>query len=123
MPECSADHDKDLSFEADRQVDEVSDIKDLGSNKHKLSLKRIASTSVVGTQPHKVGLNASEFHAPEFKKNEGFRGKSSSDMVIKKEGQGVPKLRCRVMGAYFEKLGSTSFAVYSIAVTDGQEKT
>jgi len=27
------------------------------------------------------------------------------------------------MGAYFEKLGSTSFAVYSIAVTDGQEKT
>jgi sorting nexin-13 len=96
MPECSADHDKDLSFEADHQVDEVSDIKDLGSNKHKLPLKRIASSSVVGTHPHKGGLNASEFHAPEFKKNEGLRGKSSSDMVIKKEGQGVPKLRCRV---------------------------
>lgn len=29
----------------------------------------------------------------------------------------------QVMGAYFEKLGSTSFAVYSIAVTDGLEKT
>ncbi|KAL1544267.1 hypothetical protein AAHA92_21140 [Salvia divinorum] len=28
----------------------------------------------------------------------------------------VPKLRCRVIGAYFEKLGSNSFAVYSIAV-------
>ncbi|WJX10454.1 hypothetical protein P8452_01175 [Trifolium repens] len=123
MPECSADHDKDLSFEADHQVDEASDIKDLGSIKNKLPLKRIASSSVVGTHPHKGGLNASEFHAPEFKKNEGLRGKSSSDMVIKKEGQGVPKLRCRVMGAYFEKLGSTSFAVYSIAVTDGQEKT
>ncbi|CAJ2674248.1 unnamed protein product [Trifolium pratense] len=123
MPEYSADHDKDLFFEADRQFDEASDIKDPGFNKHKLSLKRIASTSVVGTHPQKGGLSASEFHAPEFKKNEGFRGKSSSDMVIKKEGQGVPKLRCRVMGAYFEKLGSTSFAVYSIAVTDGQEKT
>lgn len=28
-----------------------------------------------------------------------------------------------MLGAYFEKLGSTSFAVYSIVVTDGQEKT
>jgi sorting nexin-13 len=27
------------------------------------------------------------------------------------------------MGAYFEKIGSTSFAVYSIAVTDAQNKT
>lgn len=27
------------------------------------------------------------------------------------------------MGAYFEKLGSTCFAVYSIAVTDAQNRT
>jgi len=29
----------------------------------------------------------------------------------------------QVMGAYFEKIGSKSFAVYSIAVTDAQNKT
>ncbi|PNT64147.1 hypothetical protein BRADI_4g25047v3 [Brachypodium distachyon] len=35
----------------------------------------------------------------------------------------APKIRCRVVGAYFEKLGSKSFAVYSIAVTDADTKT
>ncbi len=29
----------------------------------------------------------------------------------------------QVMGAYFEKLGSNSFAVYSIAVTDAENRT
>ena len=29
----------------------------------------------------------------------------------------------QVMGAYFEKLGSKSFAVYSIAVTDANNRT
>lgn len=29
----------------------------------------------------------------------------------------------QVMGAYFEKLGSKSFAVYSIAVTDAENRT
>ena len=29
----------------------------------------------------------------------------------------------QVIGAYFEKLGSKSFAVYSIAVTDAENKT
>lgn len=29
----------------------------------------------------------------------------------------------QVMGAYFEKLGSKSFAVYSIAVTDTESRT
>jgi sorting nexin-13 len=32
------------------------------------------------------------------------------------------KIRCRVVGAYFEKLGSKSFAVYSIAVTGADNK-
>ncbi|CAO2145672.1 unnamed protein product [Urochloa humidicola] len=35
----------------------------------------------------------------------------------------VPKIRCRVVGAFFEKLSSKSFAVYSIAVTDADNKT
>lgn len=34
----------------------------------------------------------------------------------------APKIRCRVVGAYFEKLGSKSFAVYSIAVTGADNK-
>uniref|UniRef100_A0ACD6A1D6 Uncharacterized protein n=1 Tax=Avena sativa TaxID=4498 RepID=A0ACD6A1D6_AVESA len=32
------------------------------------------------------------------------------------------KIRCRVVGAYFEKLGSKSFAVYSIAATGADNK-
>ncbi|KAI7757532.1 hypothetical protein M8C21_017078 [Ambrosia artemisiifolia] len=35
----------------------------------------------------------------------------------------VPKLRCRVLGACFENLDSKSFAVYSIGVTDVDNKT
>jgi len=97
MSESSMDHDKSLSFESDCQVDEVSDIKDLGSDKQKLPLRRTGSgsSSLLGAHPHKGGFNA-EFHAPEFKKHEGFWGKSSFDMVTRREGQGVPKLRCRV---------------------------
>ncbi|KAI5397041.1 hypothetical protein KIW84_063024 [Lathyrus oleraceus] len=122
--ESSADNGKNLSFEADhQQVDEASDIRDLGSNKHKLPFRRTESTSVLGAHSHKGGPNVSECHSPDFKKREWFLGKTASDMAVRKEGQGVLKLRCRVMGAYFEKLGATSFAVYSIAVTDGQEKT
>ncbi|KAI3753214.1 hypothetical protein L2E82_25260 [Cichorium intybus] len=42
--------------------------------------------------------------------------------VIRTEGY-VPKLRCRVLGAFFENIDSKSFAVYSIAVTDADNKT
>ncbi|TKY69160.1 Sorting nexin-16 [Spatholobus suberectus] len=116
--ESSPDPDKEFSSEADHHVDEVKDIRDFTCNKYEDPLKRSSSGSLLGIQYHKVGSPRSEFHTPEFEKyGEGFWGKSGSDMVAK------PKLRCRVMGAYFEKLGSTSFAVYSIAVTDGQEKT
>ncbi|XP_027362494.1 uncharacterized protein LOC113870094 [Abrus precatorius] len=122
--ESSPDPDKEFSFEADHQVDEMKDISDFACNKHKESLKRSSSASVLRLQLHKGGSPRSEFHIPEFEKHsEGFWGKGGSDSVVKREGQFVPKLRCRVIGAYFEKLGSTSFAVYSIAVTDGQEKT
>ncbi|CAL9054938.1 uncharacterized protein LOC135583382 isoform X2 [Musa acuminata AAA Group] len=48
----------------------------------------------------------------------------SSDVVSHSEGSlHLPKIKCRVVGAYFEKLGSKSFAVYSIAVTDLENKT
>lgn len=35
----------------------------------------------------------------------------------------VPKLKCWVLGAHFERVGSKSFAVYSIAVTNSENKT
>lgn len=181
--ESSPDHDKEFSSETDHRVDEVKDF-----NKYKDSLKRFSSASLVGIQTHEGGSPRSEFHTAESEKHgEGFLGKSSFDMVFRREAHVVPKLRCRVctfllillqlliytivkcksilnlynihsyinqngfqvvidgifwcasfiqfdccllstctlqvLGAYFEKLGSTSFAVYSIAVTDGQEKT
>ncbi|KAG0450139.1 hypothetical protein HPP92_026918 [Vanilla planifolia] len=54
--------------------------------------------------------------------------KHKEDQVVESiwHGEGssyVPKLQCRVIGAYFEKSGSKSFAVYSIAVTDIGSKT
>ncbi|OIW17347.1 hypothetical protein TanjilG_22459 [Lupinus angustifolius] len=117
--ESSLDPDMELCFETARhQVDEVNDVKDVAAaNKCKVPLMRSNSASALGFQTNKGGSTMSEFYTSEFEKHgEGFRGKSG-------QGHFVPKLRCRVMGAYFEKLSSKSFAVYSIAVTNGQEKT
>ncbi|CAA0830920.1 Unknown protein [Striga hermonthica] len=44
--------------------------------------------------------------------------KSSTDMLSHSGVLHIPKLRCRVIGASFEKLYSNSFAVYSICVID-----
>lgn len=45
-------------------------------------------------------------------------------LLIKKElYQFSSWVLSQVMGAYFEKLGSKSFAVYSIAVTDANNRT
>ncbi|CAJ1939355.1 unnamed protein product [Sphenostylis stenocarpa] len=103
---------------------ELSFVKDLATDKYKSPLKRSNSSSSIGNLTNKGGSIISEFYNPEFERHsEGYQGKSSSDMIVRKEGPLVPKLRCRVLGAYFEKLGSTCFAVYSIAVTDTQNKT
>ncbi|XP_027919269.1 uncharacterized protein LOC114177879 [Vigna unguiculata] len=113
ISESSQNPDKELSF-----------AKDLATDGYKSPLKRSSSASSLGMLTNKGGPIIPEFYNPEFERHgEGFWGKSSSDMVVRKEGPLVPKLRCRVLGAYFEKLGSTCFAVYSIAVTDAQNKT
>ncbi|TKY59137.1 Sorting nexin-16 [Spatholobus suberectus] len=123
--ESSQNPNKELSFVGELGVDKMKSTRDLASDGHKSLLKRSSSTSSLGIQPDKEGDSIiSEFYNTEFERhNEGFRGKSSSDMIVRKEVPLVPKLRCRVVGAYFEKLGSTCFAVYSIAVTDVQNKT
>ncbi|WVZ23206.1 hypothetical protein V8G54_001750, partial [Vigna mungo] len=113
ISESSQNPDKELSF-----------VKDLATDGYKSPLKRSSSASSLGILTNKGGPIIPEFYNPEFERHgEGFRGKSSSDMVVRKEVPLVPKLRCRVLGAYFEKLGSTCFAVYSIEVTDAQNKT
>lgn len=68
------------------------------------------------------GSIISEFYSAEFR-NAVPSTMSASDMVVRGEGHHRPKLKCRVLGAYFEKLGSKSFAVYSIAVTDANNST
>lgn len=124
ISEYSQNPDKKLSFEGELRVDKVKGTKDHASEGYKISLKRSSSASALAIHPNQEGSSIiSEFFNPEFERREGFRGKSSSDMIVRKEGQLAPKLRCRVVGAYFEKIASTSFAVYSIAVTDGQNRT
>ncbi|KAL1338932.1 uncharacterized protein [Arachis hypogaea] len=122
--ESSPNQDKELSLEAGHRIDEVKDMKDPVSNKYKRKLMRSNSTSGLEIQPVKAGSTMSELHISENEKHgEITRVKSGYDTAVRREGQSIPKPRCRVIGAYFEKLGSTSFAVYSIAVTDGIEKT
>ncbi|KAL6494750.1 hypothetical protein OROGR_031550 [Orobanche gracilis] len=100
------------------------------SRENKDKLKRSNSTSDLKIQPNLEDLLVSKGSAPIF--NEYYSADmnklnvhgltSSSDMVLQREGH-APKLRCRVVGAYFEKLGSKSFAVYSIAVADADNTT
>lgn len=96
--EYSPNPDKELSFEGEIGVDKVKGIeKDLASDGYKNPLKRSNSASALGILPKHGGSIISEFYNPEFERHsEGFRGKSSSDMIIRKEGQLFPKLRCRV---------------------------
>lgn len=127
----SLDPSKKSYAEGGNLVDELEDIGSLAADGNKIRLKRSNSTSALKIQPDTKralteggGSIISEFYSPEFgKRREEHVGKSASDMVVHCVGQQVPKLRCRVMGAYFEKLGSKSFAVYSIAVTDSENRT
>ncbi|KAJ6419589.1 hypothetical protein OIU84_029657 [Salix udensis] len=68
------------------------------------------------------GSIISEFYNPDFHRS-ADQAIKVSNMVVSSEGARSPKLKCRVIGAYFEKLGSKSFAVYSIAVTDAENRT
>ncbi|KAJ8530122.1 hypothetical protein K7X08_036957 [Anisodus acutangulus] len=100
------------------------------ANETKTRLKRSNSTSDLIIQQNTEdlfmskggGSIISESYSAEFR-NAVPSAMSASDMVIRGEGHHLPKLKCRVLGAYFEKLGSKSFAVYSIAVTDANNNT
>ncbi|KAL8143560.1 hypothetical protein V2J09_016592 [Rumex salicifolius] len=99
----------------------------------KARLKRSNSTSAlkIETDEKRANINdtkgiiiSEEFYSPDFGRQnmeQNFQG--AIDTVLHVETAPSPKLRCRVLGAYFEKLGSNSFAVYSIAVTDSENNT
>lgn len=86
---------KELSSSAEHQADEGKDT-EIVANKSRF--KRSNSTSDLAIQPLKGGGPIiKDFFTPNFERHgEGFRGKSASDMIVRKEGQLFPKLRCRV---------------------------
>ncbi|KAG2703535.1 hypothetical protein I3760_06G142200 [Carya illinoinensis] len=123
---------KEFYFEGGNTLDVLEHISSLVTDGNKHPLKRSNSTSALIPQPDTEkkskgghgGLIVSEFYGPSFGQHSGeYSGKTALDVVLRSEEEQVPKLKCRVMGAYFEKLGSKSFAVYSIAVTDAENKT
>ncbi|KAG6651830.1 uncharacterized protein LOC122313242 isoform X1 [Carya illinoinensis] len=123
---------KEFYFEGGNTLDVLEHTSSLVTDGNKHPLKRSNSTSALIPQPDTEkkskgghgGLIVSEFYGPSFGQHSGeYSGKTALDVVLRSEEEQVPKLKCRVMGAYFEKLGSKSFAVYSIAVTDAENKT
>ncbi|XP_073264737.1 uncharacterized protein [Populus alba] len=121
---------QELSFEGTHVGGELENASNLSLNEKRGGLKRSNSTSALETLSDKNnaftgdggGSIISEFYSPDFHRSADHAAKVSN-MVISSEGPHSPKLKCRVMGAYFEKLGSKSFAVYSIAVTDAENRT
>ncbi|XP_041010486.1 uncharacterized protein LOC121254492 isoform X3 [Juglans microcarpa x Juglans regia] len=124
----SQEPNRELYFEGGNLVDKLEHTSILATDANKHRLKRSNSTSALIAQPDTEskltgeckGLIISEFYGPSFGRHSD---RSASDMVLHSKAQQVPKLKCRVMGAYFEKLGSNSFAVYTIGVTDAENKT
>ncbi|XP_010467336.1 PREDICTED: uncharacterized protein LOC104747406 isoform X1 [Camelina sativa] len=114
-------------YDADVRTESCSD-----GNKNRL--KRSNSTSDLNPHPETslalIGVSEgpliTEFYTTDLipKHNDNYKSDNKSQsIVLPKEGQHCLKLKCRVLGAYFEKSGSKSFAVYSIAVTDVENKT
>ncbi|AEC06446.1 unnamed protein product [Arabidopsis thaliana] len=115
------------------QIYEADVRKESRSDGNKNRLKRSNSTSDLNLRPEtslallgvSEGPLITEFYTTDFiKHNDNYiSDNKSQSIVLHKEGQHCLKLKCRVLGAYFEKQGSKSFAVYSIAVTDVENKT
>ncbi|XP_065855498.1 uncharacterized protein [Euphorbia lathyris] len=132
--ESTCQHNEESSSESKNAGISLDITSNLPANENKSPLKRSSSTSALKalTVAEKApagngrGTIISEFYGPDFGKlGEDHAIKRDSDIVLYSGGPHVPnpKLKCRVMGAYFEKIGSKSFAVYSIAVTDAENRT
>ncbi|XP_073123578.1 uncharacterized protein [Henckelia pumila] len=127
----SKDLDQEVFLKERSTIEELQETAAVASHENRNKLKRSNSTSDLHIHPRledtltSVGTASviSEYYSADAKKLSIHSRKSISDVVIHGEGLHVPKLKCRVVGAYFEKLGSNSFAVYSIAVTDADNNT
>ncbi|KAK8564288.1 hypothetical protein V6N13_005479 [Hibiscus sabdariffa] len=126
-----SEFNKSSSFEGDHLVKMYNETSNPAADGNKNRLKRSSSTSDLKVKLDIKALTGdiggsiiSEFYSPDAgSRSEIYSGKIDSNIVLRNEGPHIPKLRCRVIGAYFEKLGSKPFAVYSIAVTDVENKT
>ncbi|XP_042456766.1 uncharacterized protein LOC122041219 isoform X1 [Zingiber officinale] len=91
---------------------------------NKIQLKRSSSTSDMDT--NFLNRKGESTSSKENNRQDSAKltDEESARVVPHMEGYPhTPKIKCRVVGAYFEKIGSKSFAVYSIAVTDTDGKT
>lgn len=121
----SLDMEKEMAF-----VSEVGGGNKIATDGNRSRLKKSSSTSDLifdflektsNTGGSQSLLISEDFYSPDIgRRSEPQKLKNLSGSVICAEGSHFPKLMCRVVGAYFEKIGSKSFAVYSIAVTDAQ---
>ncbi|KAK9112955.1 hypothetical protein Scep_020474 [Stephania cephalantha] len=121
-------------LEGTSQSDILDSQQILTASGNKTHLKRSSSTSALKSLPDGEkkfsaeggrSLFSEEFYSPNFNGHK-LEPKIGTRLDIICHGDGpsqAPKLKCRVVGAYFEKSGSNSFAVYSIAVTDAEGKT
>ncbi|XP_073307905.1 uncharacterized protein [Primulina huaijiensis] len=127
----SKDLDQEDFLKEGSTIEELEETAVVASHENINKLKRSNSTSDLHIHPRledtltSVGTASviSEYYSADAKKLSIHNRMSISDVVIRSEGLHVPRLKCRVVGAYFENLGSTSFAVYSIAVTDADNNT
>ncbi|KAJ6817241.1 uncharacterized protein M6B38_411855 [Iris pallida] len=82
------------------------------------------STSGGSTKRHLKRSNSTPDMKRSLLSKTGEGKETTGELISRSDGSlQAPKLRCHVVGAYFEKSGSKSFAVYSIAVTDAENKT
>ncbi|XP_073028071.1 uncharacterized protein [Primulina eburnea] len=128
----SKDLDQEVFIKEGSTIEELEETAAVVASHENINkLKRSNSTSDLHIHPRledtltSVGTASviSEYYSADAKKLSIHNRMSISDVVIRSEGLRVPRLKCRVVGAYFENLGSTSFAVYSIAVTDADNNT
>ncbi|KAL0802626.1 hypothetical protein Bca101_057802 [Brassica carinata] len=132
LAQIAEDISRTASCEGGRHMYEVGVRKESPSDGNKSRLKRSNSTSDLLQPETRLALLGvgegpliTDFYTSGYiKHNENHTYDSKSpNVVLHKESQHCSKLKCRVLGAYFEKLSSKSFAVYSIAVTDTENKT
>ncbi|KVI10747.1 Phox-associated domain-containing protein, partial [Cynara cardunculus var. scolymus] len=122
------DQQKDPNLDANGLSDQVKtpalcDLDNENSNGSSICDLNI-QTQPENKSPIQVGGSIiSEFYSANAgRDSDALNVNSASDKGSRSEGY-VPKLKCRVLGAYFENIDSKSFAVYSIAVTDAGNKT